>query len=275
MTDFAELTLRAPDSTAIATVAPARGGLVTGFELDGRRLLFMDESTLHDPTKSVRGGIPVLFPAPGKLEANAWTYAKRRGTLKQHGFARDLPWHVAHVSPDAAELRLLSNEETRAQFPWDFVVTLRILVAGRSLRLEQTVTNRSESPMPFGFGFHPYFHVPQAAKRETTIETRATRAFDNVAKRSIALSGIDLTGQEVDLHLLDHGSSQSELRSPLGRVQLRGSPEYSHWVVWTLAGRDFVCLEPWTCPGNALNTGERLLVLAPGTSRMLELEISG
>jgi galactose mutarotase-like enzyme len=78
----------------------------------------------------------------------------------------------------------------------------------------------------------------------------------------------------VDLHLLDHGTSESELRSPLGRVQLRASPEYTHWVVWTLAGRDFVCLEPWTCPGNALNTGEKLLSLAPGASQRLTLEIA-
>jgi galactose mutarotase-like enzyme len=128
--------------------------------------------------------------------------------------------------------------------------------------------------MPFGFGFHPYFFVPQAAKGETTIATRATRAFDNVTGQMVALSGIDLTEDEVDLHLVDHGSTTSELRSPLGAVQLRGSPEYTHWVVWTLAGRDFVCLEPWTCPGNALNSGERLLLLAPGQSRSMALEIA-
>ena len=61
--------------------------------------------------------------------------------------------------------------------------------------------------------------------------------------------------------------------TPAGTVQLRGSAEYTHWVVWTLAGRDFVCLEPWTCPGNALNTGDGLLVLAPGEARALSLEI--
>jgi galactose mutarotase-like enzyme len=34
-----------------------------------------------------------------------------------------------------------------------------------------------------------------------------------------------------------------------------------------------VCLEPWTCPGNALNDDDRLLLLAPGASRSLALEI--
>ena len=61
---------------------------------------------------------------------------------------------------------------------------------------------------------------------------------------------------------------------PAGTVALRGSAEFTHWVVWTVAGKDFVCLEPWTCPGNALNTGDRLTVLAPGATRSLWLEIS-
>ena len=45
-------------------------------------------------------------------------------------------------------------------------------------------------------------------------------------------------------------------------VVLEGSPEMTRWVIWTLAGKDFVCLEPWTCPGDALNTGDRLTVRA-------------
>ena len=39
--------------------------------------------------------------------------------------------------------------------------------------------------------------------------------------------------------------------------------------MWTLAGRDFVCVEPWTGPADALNSGESLLEIAPGESRSL------
>jgi galactose mutarotase-like enzyme len=262
-----------PQTGASATIEPARGAIVTRFDIADRRVLFMDTATLRDPTKNVRGGVPVLFPSPGKLVDDAWSYAGHRGSMKQHGFARNLAWHVAQSTASAATLTLVANDDTRAQFPWDFSVEQTFTVRGTSLRLDQRVTNRSGSAMPFGFGFHPYFFVPDAAKRATTIATRATKAFDNVTKHTIALPAIDLTQQEVDLHLLDHGSTASELVSPAGTIQLRGSPEYTHWVVWTLAGRDFVCLEPWTCPGNALNTSERLLVLAPAESRSLSLEI--
>ena len=43
---------------------------------------------------------------------------------------------------------------------------------------------------------------------------------------------------------------------------------------FTLAGKDYVCLEPWTAPGNALNTGEDLIVLAPKKSTSLWVEMS-
>jgi len=31
-------------------------------------VLALDEATLRDEAKNVRGGIPILFPAPGKLQ---------------------------------------------------------------------------------------------------------------------------------------------------------------------------------------------------------------
>jgi galactose mutarotase-like enzyme len=148
---------------------------------------------------------------------------------------------------------------------------MRYVVRPGALRIEQTVsdTGAEAAPLPFGFGFHPYFAFTQADKARLVVATRATRAFDNVAKADVALSGaIDLTAPEVDLHLLDHGSTESAI----GDVLVRASPEYRHWVVWTLRGKDFVCLEPWTCPGNALNTGDRLVELAPGASRSLWVE---
>jgi len=272
--ETSELSLRDSQTQAIATIDPARGGLVTRFDIGARQVLFLDEATLRDPTKNVRGGVPVLFPSPGRLAGDAWAYGGQHGAMKQHGFARDLAWRAVQPSAHTAALTLTATAATRAQFPWEFTVEQAFTLRGRTLRLDHRVTNHGASPMPFGFGFHPYFAVPQADKAATTIATRATRAFDNAAKQAIALDGIDLTRAEVDLHLIDHGGTASELRTPAGAVAVRGSAEYTHWVVWTLAGRDFVCLEPWTCPANALNTGDRLIVLAPNESRALWLEIA-
>lgn len=242
---------------ARATLLPERGALIAQWSIGGDELLYMDSATLADPTKNVRGGNPVLFPSPGKLRDDRYA----RGLLKQHGFARTLPWTVAASARDCATLTLASNDETRANYPWEFTASLKFTLTESSLRIEQhVVAGANVEPMPFGFGFHPYFAVPVAEKPVTRIETSATRAYDNVHKHAIDLHGIDLARGEVDLHLLDHNCSSSSL-SWFHKVVIEASNEYRRWVVWTLPDKPFVCLEPWTCPGDALNTGEQLITL--------------
>jgi galactose mutarotase-like enzyme len=261
-----------------AVLAPARGGMLIGLEIGGRELLYLDRTTFEEPIANVRGGVPVLFPSPGKLTSDAWTRAGLHGTLRQHGFARNLPWEVTATGTDHgawATLTLASNDVTMAAYPWAFRADYTYRLRGRSLAIEMCFRNTSAAgpPMPFGAGFHPYFAVKDADKPAARITTAATRAFDNAAKREIPFTGFDLAAAEVDLHLLDHGSTESTLTSGDVAARLVGSPELTHWVVWTLRHRDFVCLEPWTCPGDALNTGERLILLAPGEARSLRLSI--
>jgi galactose mutarotase-like enzyme len=264
-----------------AVLAPSRGGMLTELTVGGRELMYLDRATFEDRAANVRGGNPVLFPSPGKLTGDAWAWGGARGAMKQHGFARNLPWTVEeHGSgtPGGAyvKLGLRSTDVSRAQYPWDFRAEYTYTLAGVSLRIDLRVTNEGDRPMPFGAGFHPYFAVPDADKAKTTIETRATRAFDNTQKRDVTLAGIDLTLPEVDLHLADHGSTESALA--IGgetRVRIRGSREFTHWVIWTRKGRDFVCLEPWTSAGDALNTGKQLMLVPAGETRALWLEFIG
>jgi galactose mutarotase-like enzyme len=252
------------------SLVPARGALVTHFRVGDREVLYLDESTLRDPTKNVRGGIPILFPSPGKLDGDRFARERSHGTMKQHGFARDLPWEVAETSTTngaSATLMLASNAQTRAAFPWDFRVAVTFSLVQRRLRLDIRVENTGTETMPFAFGIHPYFLVIDKAGAHVT--TRATRAFDNVTKEIVPFHGFDLTAQEVDLHLLDHGGTSSTLTCDGNAVHIEASSELTHWVVWTVRGKDYVCVEPWTAPANALNTGESLIELAPGQSRAL------
>lgn len=255
----------APESVVLAHassrvfLAPARGGMATRFFVGDRAVFYLDEATLLDPTKNVRGGNPVLFPSPGRLPGDRFTQDGRSGAMGQHGFARAEAWEVVERAADTAALRLRANERTRAAFPWDFTVTLRYTLRDATLRIEQRIET-AEASLPFAFGFHPYFLVPAAAKAGARIPTSATRAWDNVAKEEIPLAPIDLSSGEVDLHLVDHGRSDASLVLGDGhRVELRASDAYRRWVVWTLPGRDFVCLEPWSAPAGALASGPELL----------------
>jgi galactose mutarotase-like enzyme len=248
-------------------LAPARGAIVTSFVVAGRELLYLDPATLADPGKNVRGGIPVLFPSPGKLTGDTFSHANAHGAMKQHGLARALPWTLSTMHADAARitLTLRSSVQTRAQFPWDFAFDLTFSLAGTCLTLGICVRNPGREPLPFALGFHPYFRVDD--KRGARIDTRATRAFDNASKREVVFRGFDLEASELDLHLLDHGSTQSALHLADGScIDVRASSEFTRWVVWTLGDQPYVCLEPWSAPFDALNTGEGLLHVPPGSS---------
>lgn len=256
------ITIDDPVSGSAVTIAPERGALVTSFRVGDRELLYLDAATLVDSTKNVRGGIPVLFPSPGKLEGDSWQRQGQSGALKQHGFARNLPWTVVETETAVLSLVLTSNEQTLLQYPWHFTAILKFTLSAAKLRITMKIKNRSESAMPFGLGYHPYFQI--ADKGRANIDTSATRAFDNVTKRIVPFSGFDLTRDEVDLHLLDHGSDASAVHFAGGCIAVSASQDFKRWVVWTLAGKDFVCLEPWTSPGNALNSGDGLITLAAG-----------
>ena len=249
-------------------VIPERGALVTSFRVGAREVLYLDPATLVDRGKNVRGGIPVLFPIAGKLANERYVVGEREYSMKQHGFARNSAWSVMDQGTDSdarITLALASSDATRALFPWDFEVQLTFVLAGGTLAIEQRYENRSREPMPLHTGFHPYFAVPDAQKRGTTISTDATRAFDNTRGVAEPFHGFDLTKPEVDTFLLDHTPRHSTLTRPDGEVvRVEMDAAFTTLVVWTIAGKDYVCVEPWTAPGNALNTRVGLLSIPPG-----------
>lgn len=260
-----------PHAGSSAVIAPARGAIVTSFRVAGRELLYLDQATFDDPAKNVRGGVPVLFPSPGKLLNDRWQRQGHAGAMKQHGFGRTLPWQVISTGP-VVKLALKSDATTLAQYPWHFAAQIEFSLQGACLRILTRVRNTGTESMPFGLGFHPYFRVDDKARAK--VETNATRAFDSVAREEIVFNGFDLTAAEVDMRLTDHTEQHSALELADGaRIVVRASPEFQQWVVWTLAGKEFVCLEPWTAPGNALNSGAGLIQLAPGEACELWMEI--
>ncbi|WP_257458394.1 aldose epimerase family protein [Archangium lipolyticum] len=264
------------DGGSRAEVVPERGALVSRFTVEGEPILYLDESTLADATKNVRGGIPVLFPAPGVTPGGKYLVDGREYPIRRHGFARDLPWDVRTQEASRVVLALGHSEQTLREFPWRFEALLTVTLRGSALHLTFSAENRDSRPMPLHLGYHPYFHVPQANKASARVETDASRAWDNRQGAHVPFTGLDLTGPELDMHLIDHSPQGTTLeRGPgLRPVELAWSPSFTTLVVWTLGGRDFVCVEPWTAPGGALQTHQGLLTVAPGSTFSSEFEIS-
>jgi galactose mutarotase-like enzyme len=252
-------------------VVPERGGIITRWRIQGQEIFYLDTERFTHPDLSVRGGNPILFPICGNLPDNSYTYNGQQYTLKQHGFARDLPWEVTEQqTQDQASLTLVlnSNEQTKAVYPFDFQLIFTYKLQGNTLEIQQQYKNLSSTPLPFSAGFHPYF-LTGDGKTQLEFKIPSQQYLDQKSKEIYSFNGnFDFNRDEIDIAFGDLTSQSATVIDHSRKLELTLDYDqiYSKLVFWTLKDKDFYCLEPWTAPRNSLNTGENLTVLAPKAS---------
>ena len=253
-----------PQSGDRLRIIPERGGIVSEWRCGEREVLYFDQERYADPAKSIRGGIPVLFPICGNLPGDLLQVNGVDHTLKQHGFARNLPWQLQLLDDQSGvRLSLSSNDETLAAYPFAFLMAMEVRPVAMALEISTTIHNRSDQPMPFSFGLHPYFNVSDLA------QTRLTGLADS------CLNHLEMADAPTDEQLSRLPQGVDFLCRPAGDVtliddvsgaqlQLQHQEPMDLTVVWTEPPRKMVCLEPWTGPRQSLVSGDRKLVLEPG-----------
>lgn len=278
-------TLADEGAQSFVTVIPERGGIVTEWRWGNHDIFYLDRDRLRDPSLTVRGGIPILFPLCGGLPDNTYLWAGESYKLPQHGFARNLPWTVTHQdTQDAAALTvtLESNPVTLANYPFEFQLALTYQLRGGSLVTSSTITNKSSVPMPFSLGFHPYFAAPDKTQLEFSIPSSA---YEDPNHLTYAFRGeFDLTAAEIDVifRQLQHGTATVKDRSQNLQLTLETNGTgtapsdrfFRHLVFWTVKEKDFYCLEPWSAARNALNSQENLTILEPGATLTTHWQIT-
>ena len=248
-------------------VVPERGGLVTGWCCEGEELLYFDAERFADAGKSVRGGIPVLFPVCGNLPGNQLVLPQGSFSLSQHGFARDLPWQLeALENGDGLRLSLSDSAETRAVYPFAFRLSLAYRLEARALAIHARVEHQGAAgaapAMPFALGLHPYFAVDSL--QQAGLAGLPPRCFDHLSgAEAFTADQLPRLEQGVDLRV-DGQALQPQLFTGRGSLELQMQPPFQHAVVWTDPPRAMVCLEPWSG-----RRGELGLQLQPGETAEL------
>jgi galactose mutarotase-like enzyme len=243
-------------------VVPERGGLVTRWCCDGEELLYFDAERFADPSQSVRGGIPVLFPVCGNLPGNRLLLPQGSYPMFQHGFARDLPWRLDALEDGAGiRLSLCDSEATHQNYPFAFQLCLEYRLERDALailaRIEHASCGAEAFMMPFAFGLHPYFRVPSLAQAQ--LKQLPISCFDHLtAAHSLTEEQLIHLKQGVDFRL-DPAGVPPRLICGSKVVELQMDPPFAHVVVWSDPPRPMVCLEPWSAC-----RGELSLQLPPG-----------
>ncbi len=258
-------------------IVPERGGIITQWQVNNQAILYLNQERFTDPNLSVRGGIPILFPICGNLPDNSYQLNGQKYTLKQHGFARDLPWQVVKQDTNnqaSLTISLSSNPETFKVYPFNFTLEFTYIIKGNSLKIQQKFTNNSSTKMPFSVGLHPYFNITN--KNNLSFDIPSHQYQDQQTKEILPFKGsFNFEKDEIDVgftYLYQENTSFSDQNQDL-TIQINYSSLYSTLVFWTLKGQNYICLEPWSAPRNALNTGDQLTFLEPESSLTAEVEM--
>ncbi|MDP4083149.1 MAG: aldose epimerase [Bacillota bacterium] len=249
-------------------VVPERGGIIIGFGVNGEEILFLNQETLANPEKNIRGGIPILFPISGQLENGEYEWKGTTYQMKNHGVARNDPWDVIETKAEDAKASMTllykSNHVTKKAFPFDFQLRFTYTLQGKTLTIGQEYQNKSQTDMPIYAGFHPYF---QTTSKNIFYQTDAKTYLDynDMVEKKIEGS-LDLTEKKESFALIDAVKNEISFELPdRGKtITMTYGKEFTYIVLWTEKDRDFLCVEPWMAKTGELNRKEELVMIKPG-----------
>lgn len=227
------------------------------------------------PSKAIRGGIPVCWP---------WFGAAALPDLPSHGFARTQIWEVNSTEYDKETTTLIlilrDSLETRELWPHNFRLQLKITV-GPSLELELSTTNTDTSPFEITEALHSYFRVKDIAT--TTVTGLDNQPYLNkVANGSDGLqSGAITFTDETDRIYNHHDSAALITDEALNRriaVEKTGSHATVVWNPWIEKAQrltdmhdddwhNFVCVE-------TANAGTAPIIVEPRATHTITAKIT-
>ncbi|KAI4310368.1 hypothetical protein MLD38_035351 [Melastoma candidum] len=269
-------------SRGASALVSLHGGQVLSWKTDrGEELLFTSSKAIFKPPHPLRGGIPICFPQFGN-----------RGSLEQHGFARNKIWRVDDTPPPmnrnessdnaCVDLLLRPSEDDLKLWPHSFEFRLRVsLSTDGGLTLTSRIRNINCKPFSFSFAYHTYFLVSDIS--EVRVEGLETLDYlDNLCqKERFTEQGDALTfesevsrvylGSTGTVAVFDHERKRTIL------IQKEGLPDVVVWNPWEKKSKTIVDLgdeeyRQMICVDGAAI--EKPITLKPGEEWTGRLELS-
>lgn len=205
---------------------------------------------------------PTLFPIVGNTWSKEYTINNKTYAMKNHGLVRyaDL---VGKQKEDAIVFTYDSNEETRRQYPFDFHYEMTYHLEGKKLCIDYAITNTGHETMPFTFGLHPAFRIPQKDGESfedysfvfEKVEHAKQFVMDPTGKTPYSLKDVSFKEWKLDRKEIEEAATiiYQDLQSKYLEVCCNGLPRirftfenFPYLAIWTHPVQsDFICIEPW------------------------------
>jgi aldose 1-epimerase len=245
------------------------------------------------------GKSSILFPFPNRLREGRFSWLDKQYQFPLnnadtgnaiHGFVRDEVFEVEYcfLAKDGASIRCFYDYDGRhAYYPFPFSLEIEFTISndGR-FRVETEVTNTGDQPLPFGFGWHPYFQLASTADAHT-LKLPACNAVainEQMIPTGIqepytafnALKPVEKTSLDTCFHnTRSGGSAQLTLAAEGRRLTVSAAvKQFPYFQVFTPPHRESIALEPMTCNIDALNNGQGLISLLPDEKWKGKMEVA-
>ena len=242
----------------------------------------------------------VLMPWPNRIRDGRYSFEGTDFQLgltepalhnASHGLVRWSTWQLHWHADDWSALTVRTR--LHPQPGWNGILDLSVnyVLDPQGLTVSVHATNVGQSSAPFGFGAHPYIALGTTPLAE--VELTIPAALEVLVDDRLTPTGIApvrpevdfraaraLGGTELDTAFTDLSRSATTGAWEVvvggletGDVTVWGDESLDWTQVFTAKGRDTgvdgvrgIAVEPMSCPANAFNTGDGLVVLAPGDS---------
>ncbi len=159
------------DKEISITVNPKGGALSSIYDLRRKQEL------LYQPIEnSWQGQDVIIFPFVARLKDGNYQYKGKTYERKNHGLIRYREGKETKISEQEMVVEFTSNEETRKNYPFDFVLTIDYRLRGKRIAISRSVKNLSDEPLPYRRGAHPAFMLP-GVKKENEFDISGNQIF--------------------------------------------------------------------------------------------------
>lgn len=190
---------------------------------DGQEQLYLSERAAFDGRSAIRGGVPIIFPQ-----------FAGEGPLPKHGFARTARWRPIGGPggpPGSALLQLTDWAGSRASWAHEFDARVRVVVQGRTLRIELSVANTGKGVFEFAAALHTYLRV-ESIEQTQLVGLQGLRFRDSADRGGVKTQPDVALGFEGEVNRIYFGAVQPvEVREP-HRTRLVAMSGFEDVVVW-------------------------------------------
>ena len=181
-----------------------------------------------------------------------------------HGHGCFSNWSVAHTDANSAEITY-QHEAGQAGWPWSYRASQRFEVSDNKCLVTISVTNTSDSQMPLGIGFHPFFPFDGDINLRFNADEEWVGSPETfpTERRPLTHNFHSEQGERLwqETKTVCFEGFKGEVEIHWGRsnrrLLLTSDKLLNHFIVHIPDGASYFCLEPVCHPTDAFNLSAR------------------